>query len=129
MLRRPRSRPGRCTRIPGLPRSAPSADRSRPAPRSALAALPARGSGSSCAPSSPPTPGQAWPLRLIEQVADGEAPARHDVLATERVVHAERAHGLARTVHRDRPPAGIDHEHESGTVLQPLRDLLIYLGV
>src|SRR3954454_17305949 len=68
-------------------------------------------------------------LLIVEQVADGEAPTRDDILGIERVFDAEDDHRLLQPMDRHNLPPGIDDEHDERSVLQPLRDLLVYLGV
>ena len=68
------------------------------------------------------TSSSALRLWLVEQVADGQAPARDDILGGERIVYAEDHHGLTGPMHRDDLPPGIDHEHDQRAVFEPLRD-------
>src|SRR4051794_15797528 len=75
------------------------------------------------------TPVVSPALRLVEQLADGEAPARDDIFGSQRVIHAEDVHRLLRPVDRHNLPPGVDDEHDERSVLQPLRDLLINLGI
>src|SRR4051812_43021680 len=68
-------------------------------------------------------------LVLIKEVADGEGPARDDILTVEHVIYAQNVHRPTRPMHGDRLAAWIDDEHEPGAVFKPLGDLLVDLGV